>query len=150
MSGIRKETGSISLTKISLNKFKLDASYGRGKEIKEGDAGFTLMYVWKVSPLDEEWDELTMTIEIELYRLRDRFSIVKMTVSSIFKVTKGVIFRVKVNMLNEAFNSTVTHVQGIWKLKVYNLSVAKILPQAYNKVLEDELALEKSIYEDWE
>ena len=53
-------------------------------------------------------------------------------------------------MLNEAYNSTVTHVQGIWKLKVYNLSVAKYLVQAYNKVLQDEQELEKSIYEDWE
>ncbi len=150
MSGNKKETGSIGLTRISLDKFKLDASYSKGKEIKPGDAGFNLVYVWKVSPFDEEWDELTMTLELLLYRLKDRFIIVKMTVTSVFMVTKGVIFKVKVNMLNEAFNSTVTHVQGIWKLKVYNLSVAKILPQAYNKVLQDEQGLEKDIYEDWE
>ena len=150
MTGNRKETGGISLLKISVDKFKLDASYSRGKEVKSGDAGYNLVYIWNVSPLDDEWDELKMTIELELYRIKDRFRIVEMSVTSIFKVTKGVTFRVKVNMLNEAYNSTVTHVQGIWKLKVYNLSVAKYLVQAYNKVLQDEQELEKSIYEDWE
>ena len=150
MTGNRKETGGISLLKISVDKFKLDASYSRGKEVKSGDAGYNLVYIWNVSPLDDEWDELKMTIELELYRIKDRFRIVEMSVTSIFKVTKGVTFRVKVNMLNEAYNSTVTHVQGIWKLKVYNLSAAKYLVQAYNKVLQDEQELEKSIYEDWE
>jgi hypothetical protein len=149
MTGNRKETGGISLLKISVDKFKLDASYSRGKEVKSGDAGYNLVYIWNVSPLDDECDKLKMTIELELYRIKDRFSIVKMSVSSIFRVTKGVTFRVKVNMLNEAYNSTVTHVQGVWKLKVYNVSLAKYLVQAYNKILQDEQELEKSIYEDW-
>ena len=150
MTGNKKETGSLRLQKIVVDAVKLDASYSRGKEIKITDVGFTCLPQWKVTPLDDEWDVMTMNFVMQLYRLRDKFIIVKVGVTSTYNVSTNVSFAVKVNLLSTMYNATSAHIQGIWKLKIHNPCIAGLLPQTYDKLSDDEAAMHKSIYEGWE
>lgn len=144
------EIVSFTLISIVFDKFKLDPSYSRGKASAENQVTWFLGLNWTVNVNYGDKDELKIFNQLDMYRKKDHFNIAKMHIITTYTVSKGISFATKYKLLIELCNQTAGHLQGAWRVKIQNHSIATILPQAYNKVLKMEQEFKKMIYENWE
>ena len=150
MNGIRLENGECNLISIVFPKFKIDSSYSRGKEICDKEISWSFGVNWDVNTTGIELDILRIYIYLDMIRIKDGFNIVKMDTCVTYEVCKNLSFADKYKFIENCCNDASAQVQGAWHVKVYNPSLAKHLPQTYNKVLELETVIKESIYQKWE
>ena len=91
-----------------------------------------------------------MSAEVRLLRKEDRFQIVLLEVTGHYEVFNNISFNTKLVAINELYNNLAAQVQGIWIVKIVNPNIASILPQAYNKMIENMEEFKKQVYETWE
>ena len=144
------EARSYILKSIAFPKFKLDASYVREKTIQTGQVFWRLGINWNVNTDDAQWDELKIFNQLDLYRKTDDFHIARLYSVSTYKISKGISFSGKYFMLLNLCNQAAAQLQGAWRVKMRNSSVATYLPQAFNKASQVEVDFKQMIYEKWE
>jgi len=144
------EAGSYILKSIIFPKFKLDPSYVRATTIETGHVFWRLGINWDVNTDDAKWDELKIFNQLDLYRKKDDFHIARLHSVSTYKISKGISFSEKYSILLNLCNKAVAQLQGAWRVKMRNSSVATYLHQAFNKALQMETDFKQMIYEKWE
>jgi len=147
---IPDEQAVYKLKSISFPKYALHPSFSRGKEIREKETVWSYGFHWDVDTTDPEWDTISLYGMLNLKRKADNFDIAKLHITSVYEVSKGMSFSIKYKVLTDTSNQQSAQLQGAWRIKVKNPSIAKILPQAYNRILGLEIDLKKIIYEKWE
>ena len=144
------EVAQVLLKSIAVTKYKLDTSYARGKEIKEREAGWSCGFNWNIDTTDSELDELRIFILLNLYRRNDNFSIVRLHTTTTYKVSKGLSFNMKYSVLVDLCNQVLGQTQGMWRVKVQNPCLSRLVVQGYDLILTMEKDFKRLIYEQWE
>ncbi len=145
-----KEVAQVKLKSIAVTKYKLDHSYSRGKEIREKDCGWSCGVNWDINTTAIDWDELNIYILLNLYRKKDNFSIVTLHTTTTYKVSKAHSFNMKYSILVEVCNQVMAQTQGMWRVKVQNPCLSRLVLQAYDLILSMETDFKRLIYEQWE
>ena len=145
-----EDLGEYRLKLISFPKYVLHSSFSRGKEVREKEVTWSYGFVWDIDTNDTEWDRLSLYAMLSLNRKTDNFTIAKLHVTSVYEVSKGISFKTKYKILTDTANMQGAQVQGAWRVKIQNPSVARILPQSYDRIVSLETDLKRMIYEKWE
>jgi hypothetical protein len=147
---VTEEEFSYRLISTDITNFSLHPKYGTDEELTPGNGDFRFGINWKIVERDETSCFIDMYAEVRLLRKEDRFQIVLLEVTGHYEVSKDISFNTKLVAINELYNNLAAQVQGIWHIKIVNPNIAAIIPQAYNKMIEDEEAFKKQVYETWE
>ncbi len=147
---VTQEDFSYGLISTDINSFSLHPQYGTDKGLASGNGDFRFGISWKVVETNESATLIDMTAEIWLLRKEDRFQIIFLDITGHYTVSLGLSFDTKVVAISEIFNNLAAQAQGMWHTKIANPNIAAILPQAYNKLMENLEDLKKQMYEAWE
>ena len=144
------DVAQIRLKSIVFTKYKLDPSYSRGKEVGAKEAGWSCGVNWDIDTTGVEWNELRIHILLNLYRKKDNFSIVRLNTTTAYYVSKGHSFNMKYSILIDLCNQVMAQTQGIWRVKVQNPCLSRLVMQSHDLVLSMETDFKRLIYELWE
>ncbi len=147
---VTEEEFSYRLINTDITKFSLHPKYGTDEELTPSNGDFRFGINWKIVEKDETSCFIDMSAEVRLLRKEDRFQIVLLEVTGHYEVSKDISFNTKLVAINELYNNLAAQVQGIWHVKIVNPNIASILPQAYNKMIENMEEFKKQVYETWE
>ena len=147
---VTQEDFSYGLTSTDINSFSLHPQYGTDKELPSGNCDFRFGITWKVVGTNDTSTLIDMTAEIWLLRKEDRFQVVFLDITGHYQVSLGLSFDTKVIAISEIFNNLAAQAQGMWHTKIANPNIAAILPQAFNKLIENLEELKKQVYEGWQ
>ncbi len=147
---VNEEEFSYRLINTDINSFTLHPQYGTDKELTPSNGDFRFGINWKIVERNETSCFIDISAEVRLLRKEDRFQVIFLEVTAHYEVSKNISFNTKVFALNELYNNLAAQVQGIWAVKIANPHIAAILPQAYNKLMENEEEFKKQVYEAWE
>ena len=147
---VTEEEFSYRLNNTSITNFSLNPKYGTDEKLGSRNGDFRFGINWKIVKRDETSCCIDMSAEVRLLRKEDRFQIVLLEVTGHYEVFNDISFNTKLVAINELYNNLAAQVQGIWHVKIVNPNIASILPQAYNKMIENMEEFKKQVYETWE
>ena len=114
------------------------------------------IYAWMM-PIDfkivkrkQYWDYLNIEITLKLIHKSDEKLLGKLKVSSTFKVSSGIPFSHKYEMLKILIDATLAQLQGGWIDKNKGNWLHKFVPQILFKADELSGPFKKRIYERWD
>ena len=144
------EDFSYGLIYTDINSFSLHPQYRTDEELPASNCDFRFGTSWKVVETNETATLIDMSFEIRLLRREDRFQVVVLDITGHYTVSLGLTFDTKLVAVSEIFNNLASQAQGMWHIKIANPKIAAILPQAYNKLMEQLDNLKEKVYEKWE
>ena len=147
---VNQEEFGYRLVSAEINSFTLHPKYGTDQELEASNGDFRFGINWKIVETNEKETLIDMTAEIRLLRKEDRFQIVYMELTGHYTVSPNLSFDTKTAAISEIFNNLSAVAQGAWHVRIANPNIASILPQAYNRMLNNLEELKKQVYETWE
>ena len=144
------EEFSYGLIYTDINSFSLHPQYSTDEELPISNCDFRFGTSWKVIEANEEATLIDMSFEIRLLRREDHFQVVFLDITGHYTVSLGLDFETKMVAVSEIFNNLAAQAQGMWHIKITNPTIAAILPQAFNKLMEQLDTLKEQVYEKWE
>lgn len=121
----------------------------QNKELRSGEVAWRVRYNFEVKQVDAEWDEVTIDTTVWLDRNYDSKQLGELTTESVYRVPAGLSFKDKQDTLSVTINQACQHAQGGWTVKNKNV-LGKFIPQLYDRALDDEVTLQRMIYEKWD
>ena len=151
MTGIEKM--EYILKKIIFPHFYIHPDFAEFRKdflLNKSEIGWTVICDFKVANIKDGWYDLIINIILTMNRKTDGVKISELKTETTFHTVSEISFELKYKFLCWAINQTVGHAQGGWHVKNRNVVINSILPQAYDKVNEEEQTLKKKLYEIWE
>jgi len=131
-------------------KFYINPNFSEIKSLEKKTIKWNLVTTFKVVSKNPEWDSITISIRLSLYREYDAAKISELVTESTYEIETGATFEQKYYIIGKLINQTSAHAQGAWAVKHSNPVLLSEIPQTYNKYLSEETGLKKDIYEKWQ
>jgi hypothetical protein len=150
MSGIEDVT--YSTKGIAFPDFYIHPDYSvydKDKPVEKRDIEWFVGCDFKINAQDGEQTGLSLFITVTLNRKTDGIKIAELKTKSTYTVFNRISFSNKYLLLCTLIDRTIGHAQGGWQIKNRNILVQGLIPQAFGKFEDRELALKKRVYEEW-
>lgn len=146
----RNEQIEYKLIGIAFPRFFVHPDYSGTQPVSDTEVRWMVSVNFKLANLRSDWFDIIVTLTLTLIRIKDEVTIAELLTVSTFKTLSKLSFKAKFIVVSAAINQILTHAQGAWSVKNINPNISKILPQAYNRQMDIELALKKQLYEHLE
>ena len=141
------ESADIKLVSLEVSEVFTNFKYLNQKIFHDNEAGFDVPFFFEAEKINPSWDKLTVSIKICMRDRKKGTRIAGFTLKSVFYVGTGLSPNMKYFVLTQILNQLMCNATGVWSVQFSNKSICAIMPQAYNKFLEDELMIKKTIAE---
>ena len=134
---------------IKFSEFSIAQEYNNTSNIiKVENIVWRLPVFFSGKVLDDEWDEVSVKLHLQLRRKEDDYLIINLRTESIYWASAGLSFTEKELIIKILMNQSLCQLQGGLKIKTMGTGVCNHIPNAYNKYSELP-NLQKLIFENW-
>jgi hypothetical protein len=134
---------------VSLEVSEVFTHYGYEHKIifNQKESGFDIPFFFTAERLNHSLDKISLSIKVCLRDKKKGTRIAGFTLKSVYYVATGLSNSMKLFVLSQMLNQIMCNATGVWSVQFRNKNICAIIPQGYNKFLEDELMLKKTVAE---
>lgn len=140
--------GDIRLVEIAFPLFAVNPAF-ENAVVTEADVMWIAVWDITVERIDKEWSELQVRMVITLRKKDTNKKIAELITVSTSEVVAGQSMDMKKAVLFYCVNETAAHAQGAWLIKNENELIARIVPQALDRVKADGKEIKDAIKAKW-
>ncbi|MEI6815268.1 MAG: hypothetical protein WCL14_01560 [Bacteroidota bacterium] len=142
------ESATIKLVSLEVSEAFTHFKYINQMIFNSGDSGFDIPFFFVAERINPSLDKITLSIKICLRDKKKGTRIAGFTLKSVYYVGTGLCNSMKLFVLSQILNQIMCNATGVWTVQFRNKNICAIIPQGYNKFLEDQLMLKKTV-DEW-
>ena|SRR5665213_337889 len=139
-----KETADLKLVSISFSEIFTHHDYMNQRPLGPKESRFEVPYFLDVERINPSFDKVTLTLKISM-RLIKGTRIAGFTLKTVYYASTGLSEQFKHQLLAGMLNQSICMITGAWTVQFNNKSICATIPQGYNKFLDDELNIKKTL-----
>lgn len=127
----------------------VNPAYKQQQPLTEAETEWAIGWNFEGTKLNHDWDKVKVMLYLTLKK-KNAEVIAQLSSESIFRVTARLSYRMKYAAIAKIIDEALGHLIGGWVVKNTNTTIATIVPQPFQRLMDDETAVKKQLYEKWE
>ncbi len=141
------ESAEIKFVSLEVSEAFTHFSYINHKIFNPKESGFDIPFFFNAERINPSLDKITLSIKICMRDKKKGTKIAGFTLKSVYYVESGLSNSMKLFVLTQVLNQIMCNATGVWTVQFRNKNICAVIPQGYNKFLEDELMLKRTVAE---